>query len=186
MLSHLKYSHNLPLSCVLSLAFQSHSLCLPMEAKWLFFNAVTNVTWFKFSVLLLISKVMLEHCVIIGNPMQCPPMSHTGHHLAYQKNVPWKRDETVISHSHSACCLILKSTTVSLSTCLLIKGIKKEKQLGKARILLWDCSSMFFGCVCLKTCCEFVVFCVPIATIWVFILSALKLAQKEKDPRRLI
>lgn len=58
-----------------------------------------NVAWLKFTVLLLISKVMRQQCVIIEILTWCPPISHPVVRAAawLQLNVPRKRDKTVIN-----------------------------------------------------------------------------------------
>lgn len=66
-----------------------------------------NVAWLKFSILLLISKVMRQRCVVIENLTRCPPISHPGRpgcRSPLQLNVPRKRDKTVIN-AKSLCLL---------------------------------------------------------------------------------
>lgn len=121
-----------------------------------------NVAWLKFSILLLISKVMRQRCVIIENLTHRPPISHPGRpgrRSPLRLNVPRKRDKTVIN-AKSLCLLSCSEKgPMSLSACLLTEGTHKgkdgDKDRTKSLLLRWDQSlasvSMLFGCVCLKT-----------------------------------
>lgn len=89
-----------------------------------------NVAWLKFSILLLISKVMRQRCVIIENLTCCPPISHPGrpgHRLPLQLNAPRKWDKMVINAKSFCLPCYSEKGPMSLSTRLLKEGKKKEK-----------------------------------------------------------
>lgn len=120
-----------------------------------------NVAWLKFSILLLISKVMRQRCVIIENLTRCPPISHPGRSGSRSRlrlNVPRKRDKTVIN-AESLC--LLSCSERGQCHCPLAcsqrvqKGTNGRQGENKSLLLQWNQSlasvSILFGRVCLKT-----------------------------------
>lgn len=91
----------------------THPFSLPRLSSWrstppvsrdkvtILYAKPFNVAWLKFSVLLLISKVMRQWCVIIENPVRCPPIPHPGTPGppldSPSCNVPRKPDKAVIN-----------------------------------------------------------------------------------------
>lgn len=123
------------------------------------------MAWLKFSVLLLISKVMRQRCVIIENLTWCPPISHPGrlgHRLTRQLNVPGKQDKTVIN-AKSLC--LLSCSEDDHCHCLLACSQRVQNGKNETRIewksivtvgsiislsfhVLWLCVSENRLCIC--------------------------------------
>lgn len=114
-----------------------------------------NVAWLKFSVLLLISKVMRQRCVIIENPAPCPPIPHLGTPGppldSPSRNVPRKPDKAVINAESLSSDSGHQQVTRNGKVCATGIGWKSTVTAGIDRRLL---CSVRLCCVhaCLQTC----------------------------------
>lgn len=143
-----------PVSLILSLLLKvAHSACQLRQSDHSLHQAI-NVAWLKFSVLLLISKVMRQWCVVIENLTRCPPIPHSGRlsrHLTRQLNVPRKRDKTVIN-AKSLCLLSCSENGHCHRLLACSQRVQKGKNETGIEWKSWDrpsaSVSMFFGCVC--------------------------------------
>lgn len=164
-----------PVSLILSLLLKvAHSACQLRQSDHSLHQAI-KVAWLKFSVLLLISKVMRQWCVVIENLTWCPPIPHSGRlscHLTRQLNVPRKRDKTVIN-AKSLCLLSCSENGHCHRLLACSQRVQKGKNETGIEWKSWDrpsaSVSMFFGCVCLKTGCVFVLQTISIICILCFV-----------------
>lgn len=101
-----------------------------------------NAAWLKFSILLLISKVMRQRCVIIENLTRCPPISHPGRPgrgSPLQLNVPRKPDKTVIN-AKSLCLLSCSEKGQCHCPLACSQRVQKGKDKDKDRTKFCCCS----------------------------------------------